>query len=361
MYGWELVRVSRADGVRLGRLVDSVTAEKARKVLRHDRYWTPGFLQRYLARCDRDRVVDPEGALALVEPLVPLMDRVRFPSEAVEGSFRLIALALGAEVLALNGEHRRGVEALERARVVMSGGRVHRLAAAGYFRHGAVVSRLGGCADRAGARLGRCIELYRGVDGAERLGLAEALTLLGGGTPDGLVGLAEALYWVRPRSRDGFRRALFDRAWGPLHDGISGSGMSPEAAGACLAWLRSTDKKWFVRRPVRPPRVRLRWTKGLLLHRLGMDRLACKRLGWALRDAGRLGMWQTLVLVSLDLAAVLMGQQERHRAREVLAESAGLVAGAGLEDWLARAARAEGLTELEAIRRKAAARFDSNP
>ena len=350
------VEMSRAEFRRVRRLVDSVEPDNVGKVLRHDRYWTPGFLQLYLRRCDRCRFVEPEAAHSLVEPLGTMLDRARFPSVIVGSSFRLVAYSLMAEVFALCGELDRAEDVLRQADAVLVGQKVHREAAADYFRHAAVVARLHGQPDRAAGLLRRAIDLYRQFEGDERLGLAEALGLQGKETPASVVGLAEAFYWIQPRAIGRFRKMLFERTWSSLHDGVLNRGTGPDALRACLCWLKGTDRKWFVHRPPKPPRVGLRWTEGRIFDRLGLGRMALRRLSLAWRDAGRLELWEAFMLVTLDRAVILWSQQETDQARDFLHEARRTIHHESGEDLLRRASEAVCLRDLETIRREVTAR-----
>ncbi len=329
-----------SDGFRHAqRLVRCVRPENARKVLRHERYWTPEFLRLFLMRCDRLRLLDPEAARRLVEPVADLTERIAYPSRAVGRSFRLCAVSLVAEIFALTGDRPSADEEFRRVERLISGAKVHRLAAADYFRHRGAVARLRGHRDDAGALLGRSASLYRAAAGqGEAHGLAEVLMLRGSA-----VCSAESLAWVRPDLKDPFRNALFDGAWWGLHQEVS-KRVGPEELQACVRRLRSANRKWYLHRKTTARRVRLIWTEGRMLARLGLDALAAKRLHRARKQAIRLDLPVVVALVVLDLASILVGQDDLDGFHALLEETGPQIRShKALSDVLERARQASGL------------------
>ena len=348
---------SAGDALRHARqLIRCVKPENVRKVLRHERYWTPEFLRLFLARCDRLRLLDPEAARRLIGPLADLTERVTFPSRAVGRSFRLCGVSLAAEVFELTGDRTRADSEARKAEGLMTGAKVHQIAAADFFRHQGAVARLRGHGNRADAFLDRSVSLYRGSAGqGEAHGLAEALMLRGRlGSPSAVVELAESLAWVRPDLKDPFRNALFDGIWWLLHRRVSGRA-GADALQACLGWIRAANRKWYLHRKTSARRVRLIWTEGRILARLGMDALAAKRLHRARKRAARLDLPEVVALVVLDLASILVGQNDLDGFHALLDEAGPQVRSRqALPDLLDRARQSDGLQDLDRLWTEAA-------
>ena len=240
------------EALKAARRLSYITPDKVRKVLRHDRYWTPDFLSLYLKRCEETRCQDLDAAETLIEPASALVQRIPFAHEADRLTWDVRARSLQAEIVALAGCGGprfldRAESILDQARSLLVSGKVQRIAGAEHFRRRAAVLRLQGRTEEAAEWLHRAVDLYRNPEDDPR-GLAEALVLHGLiDTPHSIVGLAEAASLVSPSPAKcrAFENGLFDAAWWLLDQKVDQPRLLHDVLEATLSWIYIARRKWF--------------------------------------------------------------------------------------------------------------------
>ena len=316
----------KARWVKAKRRMSYLTPDNAKKVLRHDRYWTVELLQLYTRRCEQLRLTDPDASWKMVRHLAELVALIRvgdgageLGSRAEQASWLTRALALEGEIAGLNEDFERANAAFARAFGISVSERIQVVAAAELQRRRAAYAMGCGTLDEARHHLEQSLGLYRRLESGS--GLAEAL-LLGGflrWPGRGLVGLAEALACTRPRGMPEER--VFDGAQALLMARMQEPRVTFEEYEAILGWLYLARKKWFARRSKTVRKMGLLWAEGRALSCLGLGRLAQRRLSRAWQGLSQLGAFEAVAVSGLDLATVQIGHDERSLAMDVLRES----------------------------------------
>ena len=208
--------------------------------------------------------------------------------------------------------------ALERATVIASGGRVQVEVGAELLKRQAVIAMREGELDEAAKRIDASEGLYRRID--PDIGLGEALViyaLVKDPLGDGIVAAAEALYRISPRQNP-FSGRLWDAALSMWLAHPANPRAGVEHYQALLSWLYLTRRQWFSKRAKCRRKLGLIWGEGIALTRLGLGRLAQRRLSTAWRGFSELGLCEQMTLTALDLAHTLIGDDERDLAVKML-------------------------------------------
>ena len=208
--------------------------------------------------------------------------------------------------------------ALDRAVATADGSRVQVIAGAELLKRQAVIAMREGKLDEAATRIDASEGLYRRID--PDIGLGESLViyaLVKDPLGDGIVAAAEALCRISPRD-NAFSGRLWDAALSMwlAHPANPRAGM--EHYEALLGWLYLARRQWFSRRSKCRRKLGLIWGEGIALARLGLGRLAQRRLSTAWLGFSRLGLYEQMTLAALDLAHALIGDDERALAVEML-------------------------------------------
>lgn len=321
----EITEISKNAWSSARRRLSYITPDNAQKVLRHDRYWTPELIHLYLERCEQARLTDPVGAWKLVRWAAELVELVRIgagqgemASRAEKVSWQARSLALEGEIAALAGLQERVEPAFSRAASLSTREKIKIVAGAELQRRRGAFAAREGRLEEARRHLASALPLFRRLEGG--IGLAETL-LLHGATTDhaAMVALSEALSWASPKGD--LERSVHDAALALLMERLHEPRVSYEEYEAILGWLYLTRKKWFARRSKSKRKLGVIWAEGRVLSCLGLGRLAQRRLATVWQGFSRLGRFEPTALAGLDLAAVLIGDDERRLARDVLRET----------------------------------------
>ena len=360
----EITEISKSAWSSARRRLSYITPDNAQKVLRHDRYWTPELIDLYLERCEQARLDDPAAAWKLVRWATELVGLVRvgerpgeMASRAEKVSWQARSLALEGEIAALAGLRDKAEPAFARAAALSTREKIKVVAGAELQRRRAAFALREGRRDEARRHLALALPLFRRLGGGA--GLAETL-LLQGAVADhaAMVALAEALTWASPKGR--LEKRLHDASLALLMERLHEPRVPYEEYEAILGWLYLARKKWFARRSKSTRKLGVIWAEGRVLSCLGLGRLAQRRLATVWQGFSRLGRFEAMAVAGLDLASVLIGDDERHLAEDVLAETRARILRLSGDAELCRAvSEAEGmtLTELPAHRQETAARW----
>lgn len=360
----EISEISKSSWSSARRRLSYITPDNAQKVLRHDRYWTPELIQLYLERCDQLRLTQPVEAWKLVRWAAELVELIRvglgrgeLSSQAEKLSWQTRSLALEGEIAGLVGLPHRAEPAFAKALSLSRREKIQVVAGAELQRRRAAYALRQGQVDEARRLLDSAVAWFRRLDGS--VGLAETLLLYGAvGDTTGLVALAEALVWAPPKGA--LERCVHDASAAMLMERLHEPRVSFEEYEAILGWLYLARKKWFARRTKSQRKLGLIWAEGRVLACLGLGRLAQRRLATVWQGMSSLGRFEAVAVSSLDLAAVLIGDDERHLARDVLDESRARIRRMSGDGELSRSvssAAEMSLTELPAHRRETARRW----
>ncbi|MEO1086184.1 MAG: hypothetical protein AAFY88_18245, partial [Acidobacteriota bacterium] len=130
--------------------------------------------------------------------------------------------------------------------------------------------------------------------------------------------LGECAAFARPRQRLG--APIFDAALDLLDRRLDGGRPAPSVLESAGRWLRRARRQPF-RRGDKLRRLRLSWAEGRVLSLLGIARLAERRLERAQFLLGELGESHRFALVTLDLALLDKGRDDRSAASQRLASA----------------------------------------
>ena len=305
------------------RRLASITPDNAEKIVGHCRYWSRPFLELFLQRCEHSRFKDPMAAWSMVRHGAELVMLIRIGDEpgelwskAEQASWLVRALALEGEISGLAGFRTQMEAAFAKAVDAAKDRELQVLAGAELLRRQAVVCMRTGHHGEGRLKIGKSIELYRKLEPCP--GLGEALLIYGLlGGPGSVVGLAEALCYVRP---DRFEGMIFDAALWTLMKRLDEESTGRENQ-AMLGWLYCARQKWFRSRRKALRKMVVIWAEGRVLARLGLLRLTQARLSKAWSVFGDLVEPGLMTLCVLDLMSGLLELGEKGLAGEVLMES----------------------------------------
>ncbi|MEM1177227.1 MAG: hypothetical protein AAGM22_02685 [Acidobacteriota bacterium] len=310
------------------RRLKRVTPQNAAKVTSKDIYWTVPFLELYLERCDSLAFDAPREGLDLALHAPQLARRVpvdrgagTYRSFEVRYSFEVRSIVVLASLYRLVGHyleaerHYEAAFALTRTQTVSQDAQAELIRRHGYF----LLSQRDPLAIPA---LEDAVQAFRGCD--DRNGLADALVSLGicrcelqSDIPDGLRHFAEALTVLDAGTVRGQETAM--AALANLSHALS--------LGATLAHqdeVRALVKQARAALSTQPRsllKAKLLWMEGLLYRNLHFARHAARLLGRARSMFESMGLPELFALVSLDLAAVLIDDDEMEAFEAVRLET----------------------------------------
>lgn len=306
------------------RRIRYVTPLTASKVLGHPRYWSVAFLRLFLEACDEACFHDPEAGYlqaqhaAELARRIPIGDGAGYECAAEQRDWRLRALVVWGSCCRAYGELIQAEAAYGRAHELLRSAEVDRPPAPDVLgelkTRQAVLWMSRGALDKALESLAEAVQLFDRCGNAQRL--ADALTIRGlaryfARDPDSLLDLLAALELVQEDTTQG-RRTLAS----VLHNMalvISRGGVTTKAQEWAYKLLVQTKKR--IRRPRSIQKIKIIWLEGLLLVRLGITRLAEKRLlrAYEALAARRLGL--EVAAVGLDLICLYLDEGEDAAAR----------------------------------------------
>ena len=321
----EVERLSR-------RRIRYVQPNNAAKVLGHRRYWSLPFLRLYMDLCD-ERLFDvPEEGYLLAQNLPELARRIEvgrsedghYPSSSAKASWQIRSLAVWGSACRARGELTQAAAAYATAtRLAADEGVAPKDSAIGELaaRSAVLDLTLGRCED-ALAQAERALAVFRSRHDVIRLadtlvirGLVRTHLQIAGPPP--LADYIEAIRWTDPRdrrSRRTFLCALHNIVVAIYRD--AGDAPSLEETYKVLRRLG----KELARRPMSITKAKIQWVEGLILARLGTERLAWRRLRRARSSIRQLGDRRAETLIALDMAILCFDQGDAAKGRELLGE-----------------------------------------
>ncbi|MEM1177322.1 MAG: hypothetical protein AAGM22_03185 [Acidobacteriota bacterium] len=316
------------------RRIRYISPLNAGKVLAHRRYWTLPFLKLYLEACDEKIFEDPEEGYLLCQHAPELARRIEvhgntetgestawsYGDPAEKRSWRVRALAVWGSSCRAYGEFTQA-EAAYRLATELAGEGVD-AESFGELRLRAAVLAFARYDDGAAQLLDLAIDDF--TASACRARLADAWVVRGAlrirdMDPRGLVDSARALELADTASTRGRRTMV-----GALHNmAIAATrGTSSIESQEVAHRLLQTVKRRLANKPRSLTKMRIFWVEGLLLAKMGITRLAEKRLTRVRDGLEQLGAPLAFVLASLDLAAILASDGGVDAARALASDTA---------------------------------------
>ncbi|MEM6794660.1 MAG: hypothetical protein AAF725_11820 [Acidobacteriota bacterium] len=313
------------------RRIRYISPLNAGKVLAHGRYWSLPFLKLYLEGCDEKIFLEPEDGFLLAQHAPELARRIgvggegHYLSEREKRSWRVRALAVWGSSCRAYGEltqaeaaYRLGFELLEEGIDDESSGELHLRAA--------VLALTQAHGDAASLVESALESFERSAIDQKR---ADALAIRGlikimASDPEGLVDSARVLSLVDPGGARG-RRTMVSALHNMALAATRGTS-SIEAQDFACRLLRETKRK-MASKPNSSPKMKVLWVEGLLLAKMGITRLAEKRLARSRDGLRKLHDPFGFALASLDLVALLLGDGRGMLARLTAQETLEVVRG----------------------------------
>lgn len=299
-----------------------ITPMSSGKVLAHPRYWTLAFLRLYLDLCDETTFHCAEEGYLLGQPAAELARRIGiqdggYGNDQERLDWRVRALAVWGSCCRAHGQLTESRAAYRRAFELVSeahGDGLSPYCLGDLHTRYAVFCLTTGRAE-ALTHLNQAVDRLEG-DLESGRPLADALAIRGlvrylRGDVDSLEDLARSLKWLQPRTPRG-RRTLIS----VLHNmalAISRGGMTTEAQELAYRLLTHCQKQ--LQRPRSVQRHKMLWLEGLLLARLGITRLAERRLLKAYGALVEADQSQDLAALSLDLVCFYLTEADLGRAK----------------------------------------------
>lgn len=312
------------------RRIRYLTPLNASKVLAHPRYWTVAFLSLFLETCDETCFHDPEAGYLLAQHAPELARRIATDGDggyACDGErrgFEIRALAVWGSCCRAYGELTRSETAYCLAYELIADAPEQETVSDEVLgevraRHGVLLMCRGESRD-ALPLLDGAVELFERGGSDRRLadtlairGLARYLTR----DPDSLMDLTAALDLIDAKTPQG-RRTLA----AVLHNmalAISRGGVTTQAQEWAYKLLVETKKQ--IQRPRSAQKTKIIWLEGLLLVRLGMTRLAERRLLKAYRALTERRQGLEVAAICLDLVCLYLDEGDDEAARAVAEEA----------------------------------------
>lgn len=309
------------------RRIRYISPLNAGKVLAHRRYWTLPFLRLYLETCDEHIFHDPEDGYLLAQHAPELARRIEtgradgaYAGEDEKRSWRVRALAVWGSSCRAYGELTQAEAAYRLATELAAGGVDPE--SAGELRLRAAVLAFSRLDASAGPLLEQAITDFSAAGRQGRL--ADALVVRGAlrireMDPLGLVDSARALELADATMARGQRTMI-----GALHNmAIAATrGTSSIESQEVAHRLLQTVKKRLANKPRSLTKMRVFWVEGLLLAKMGITRLAEKRLLRVRDGLQQLGDALALTLASLDLAVIRISDGSPEAARSLAEDTA---------------------------------------
>ena len=341
------------------RRIRYITPVTASKVLAHPRYWSLPFLRLFLDSCDEACFHDPEAGYLLAQHAAELARRIPvrevggYASTAERRDWRMKALAVWGSCCRAYGELTQAEAAYRLAHELTAtapGERPPSDDALGELAaRQAVLWMSRGAMEKALESLDEAVSLFERGGNARRK--ADALTIRGLARyfvrdPDSLFDLVAALELVQADTPGG-RRTLA----AVLHNMalvISRGGVTTKAQEWAYKLLVQTKKE--IRRPRSVQKIKITWLEGLLLVRLGITRLAEKRLRRAYEALAERRQGLETAAVALDLVCLYLDDGDEAAACRVAEEAYGWIRSwsddphllAAAESWWGTLARRSG-------------------
>lgn len=310
------------------RRIGYVSPLTAGKVLGHERYWTLPFLRLYLDLCDETAFHHPEEGYLLGQHAPELARRIPYgeqgyQTELERRSWRVHALAVWGSCCRVCGELTQAESAYRLAREL---GERHSVSAdcRGEVHARLGVLRLTQGRPQALEEVSRAIELFASSDNHRRV--ADCLSIRGlarylSGDPKSLADLTRALELADGRGVRGRRTVTTI-----LHNMalvITGGGVDVTAQEMAYRLLTVVKRRLPRNRSVQ--KAKIIWVEGLLLARLGITRLAERRLQRARKSFRQSQEAFELAAVSLDLVCFYLEEGDLAAAEEMAVETHCLV------------------------------------
>ena len=309
------------------RRIRYISPLNAGKVLAHRRYWTLPFLRIYLENCDEHIFHDPEDGYLLAQHAPELARRIDvaqtdsdYVDETAKRSWRVRALAVWGSSCRAYGELTQA-EAAYRLAAELAADGVDR-ESAGELRLRTAVLAFSRLDPNAGPLLEDAVQDFTVAGRQSRL--ANALVVRGAlrvreMDPLGLADSARALELADATTARGQRTMI-----GALHNmAIAATrGASSIESQEVAHRLLQAVKKRLANKPRSLTKMRVFWVEGLLLAKMGITRLAEKRLLRVRDGLEILGDALALTLASLDLAVILISDGSVEAARALADETA---------------------------------------
>ena len=310
------------------RRIGYVSPLTAGKVLGHERYWTLPFLRLYLDLCDETAFHHPEEGYLLGQHAPELARRIPFgvqgyASELERRSWRVHALAVWGSCCRVCGELTQAESAYRLARELAEQQDVS-ADCRGEIHARLGVLRLAQGRKQALKEVSRAIDLFASTENHRRV--ADCLSIRGlarylWGDPESLADLTRALELADGqdvRARRTVTTILHNMALVITRGGVDVTAQE-------MAYRLLTVVKRRLPRNRSIQKAKIIWVEGLLLARLGITRLAERRLLRARKSFKHSQEAFELAAVSLDLVCFYLEEGDLAAAEEMAEETHGSV------------------------------------
>lgn len=307
-----------------------VKPQIAGKVLGHDRYWTPQFLELYLERCDETAFVAPSDAYLLAQHLPELARRIRVgakaqewdtPLDKMDGIVR--ALAVKGSCCRVAGETEEAELCFTRAFRGLQGKAASLVAMSELHRRYAALLATSGRTGEAAEHLEKGLEFAE--QGGFSAGAADGLALRGFlyAESDAAAAVMDFLQAARLADRKtprGMRtiKASLHNIVATVAQGKRNISLKDQEKALKALQVYKDELKG---QPTGLRKMRAFWIEGLFLSNLRIERHARRQLSKARSGFLRLDAPLEYLIVSIELIQHLLWSGDTDEARAVAKET----------------------------------------